>query len=134
MGWLKNLTGKKDTPPKTNGDGAPTDAKAEEGPKREFDRITGTGETVRILGDGTRGTIYELLDMSLGGFAATGYEGKLKGNQYLEFQFFGTKEGKDVEYDGFANVVRVKDGMLAVKFTPQPRLKRFMREYIEANK
>jgi len=128
MGWLKNLTGKKDAA--EGGDSA--EAKAEEGPKREFDRIEGTGETVRILGDGTRGTLYPLLDMSLGGFATSGYEGKLKGNQYLEFHFYGTKDGKDVECDGFANVVRVKDGMLAVKFTPQPRLKRFMREYIEA--
>jgi hypothetical protein len=127
MGWLKNLTGKKDGEAAEGGDAA-----AKPKPEREFERVKASGETVRILGDGTRGTKYDVLDMSLGGFAATGYDGNLKGNQYLEFQFFGVQDGKDVECEGFANVVRVKDGMLAVKFTPQPRLKRFMREYLDS--
>lgn len=132
MGWLKNLTGKKDDAEGAEGAAAGAEGAAADKPTREFERVKATGEMVRILGDGTRGTKYEVLDMSMGGFAAHGYDGNLKGNQYLEFEFYGTRDGKDVECDGFANVVRVKDGMLAVKYTPQPRLKRFMREYLDA--
>ena len=44
----------------------------------------------------------------------------------------GTMDGQPAEAEGFANVVRVKDEMLAAKFPPQPRLKAFLRDYIAA--
>jgi len=102
-------------------------------PQREFDRVTGSGETVEILIDNSgSGKPYELLDVSLGGFAITGYEGKLHGNQYFEFKFCGKKKDEPAEITGFANIVRVKNGMLAAKFTPQPRVKSFLRKYINS--
>ncbi len=118
MGWFSKITGggeKKDKP------------------EREFDRYTGTGETVEILVDNSgSGKPYELLDVSLGGFAIKGYEGTLHGNQYFEFKFCGRKLDAPAEISGFANIVRVKEGMLAAKFTPQPRIKAFLRDYINS--
>lgn len=97
-------------------------------PTREHDRIEGKGEHVLIL---PSSKTFNVLDFSLGGFCIKGYEGKLHGNQYLEFKFFGVKEGKDVKTEGFATVVRAKDGLLAVKFPPQPRLKQFFLDYLD---
>ncbi len=114
MSWFKKITG--------GGD---------DKPQREFDRYTGTGETIEILIDNSgSGKAYDLLDVSLGGFAIKGYDGPLHGNQYFEFKFCGTTDGKPAEISGFANIVRVKEGMLAAKFTPQPRVKTFLRAYI----
>jgi len=102
-------------------------------PPREFDRFTGSGETIEILIDNSgSGKPYDLLDVSLGGFAIKGYDGTLHGNQYFEFKFCGQKAGEPAEISGFANIVRVKEGMLAAKFTPQPRVKSFLRDYIQA--
>ncbi len=103
-------------------------------PPREHERYDAQGETMTLLQDsGADGKTYELLDVSMGGFAVRGYDGRLKGGQYFEFRFNGDMKGEDAKVDGFANIVRVKDGMLAAKFTPQPRLKTFFREYF-ANK
>ncbi|NQV98658.1 MAG: hypothetical protein HQ483_03080 [Rhodospirillales bacterium] len=111
---------------KISGGGSKTDK-----PPREFDRYTGSGETVEILIDNSgSGKSYELLDVSFGGFAIKGYEGTLHGNQYFEFKFCGKNAKGPAEITGFANIVRVKDGMLAAKFTPQPRVKSFLRDYI----
>lgn len=119
MGWFSKLTG---------GDGGSGD---KEKPQREFDRYTGAGETIEILIDNSgSGKPYDLLDVSLGGFAISGYEGTLHGNQYFEFKFCGSRDDKPAEIAGFANIVRVKNGMLAAKFTPQPRVKTFLRDYI----
>ena len=114
MAWFKKKEG---------GDGAP---------QREFDRVKCDGETLTLITEsGSDGLSYTLLDVSLGGFAITGYEGPLHGNQYFEFRFNG-ETGKGVAtIEGFANVVRVKDGMLAAKFTPQPKIKAFFRDYID---
>lgn len=99
-------------------------------PTREHERYEGQGETITVLQDsGADLGTYTLLDVSMGGFAVKGYEGRLKGGQYFEFRFNGDVKGETREVDGFANIVRVKDGMLAAKFTPQPRLKTFFREY-----
>lgn len=96
-------------------------------PERQSERIEGKGERVAIL---PQNKTYEILDFSLGGFCLTGYDGTLKGNQYFEFKFLGNKNGDVVEAEGFANVVRAKDDLLACKFPPQPRLKRFMADYL----
>lgn len=117
MSWFSKIGGgdKKDKPP------------------REFDRYTGSGETIEVLIDNSgSGKSYDLLDVSLGGFAIKGYDGPLHGNQYFEFKFCGQKNDAPAEITGFANIVRVKDGMLAAKFTPQPRVKSFLRDYIAA--
>ncbi len=118
MGWLSKLTG---------------GGNDQEKPQRQFDRYTGSGETIEILIDTSgSGKPYELLDVSLGGFAIKGYEGTLHGNQYFEFKFCGTTADGPAEITGFANIVRVKNGMLAAKFTPQPRVKSFLRDYISS--
>lgn len=83
-----------------------------------------------LIDNSGSGKSYELLDVSLGGFAITGYDGPLHGNQYFEFKFCGHLKDKPAEITGFANIVRVKEGMLAAKFTPQPRVKAFLRDYI----
>jgi len=98
-------------------------------PDRDDERIEADGESVSILPSKEK---YEVVDYSLGGFCVKGYEGKLRGKQYLEFRFFGNKGGEEVKADGVATVIRVKDGELAVKFPPQPRLKIFLKDY--ANK
>lgn len=99
-------------------------------PQREHERYEGQGETITVLQDsGADMGTYNLLDVSMGGFALNGYEGRLKGGQYFEFRFNGDINGEEAKVDGFANIVRVKDGMLAAKFTPQPRLKTFFRDY-----
>ncbi|OHC76531.1 MAG: hypothetical protein A3G18_13240 [Rhodospirillales bacterium RIFCSPLOWO2_12_FULL_58_28] len=101
---------------------------ADSKPVREHDRIEGKGEKVAIL---PSSKTFNVLDFSMGGFCIKGYDGKLHGNQYLEFKFFGAKDGKDVKTEGFATVVRAKDDFLAVKFTPQPRLKQFFLDYLD---
>ena len=99
-------------------------------PVREHERYESQGETITMLQDsGTDGETYDLLDVSMGGFAIKGYDGRLKGGQYFEFRFNGEVNGEQMTVEGFANIVRVKEGMLATKFTPQPRLKTFFREY-----
>lgn len=99
-------------------------------PVRADERYESQGETITLLQDtGDEGESYQMLDVSMGGFAVKGYEGRLKGGQYFEFRFNGNLEGEDAKVDGFANIVRVKDGMLAAKFTPQPRIKTFFRDY-----
>ncbi len=100
--------------------------------QREFDRVRCDGETLTMIDEsGSDGLSYQLLDVSLGGFAVSGYEGSLHGNQYFEFRFNGELDGTVQQIEGFANVVRVKEGMLAAKFTPQPRIKAFFRDYID---
>jgi len=117
MSWLKKITG--------------GDTKNEK-PKREFDRYAGQGEVVIVgVDDAGRGDEFPLLDVSHGGFAVKEYQGRLHGNMYFEFKFKGNIDGKSVDITGFANVVRVKDGMLAAKFPPQPKLKAFLRDYLE---
>jgi len=117
MSWLKKITG---------------GGKTQDKPPREFDRISGQGETVAVgIDDAGRGPEFTLLDVSLGGFAVKGYDGRLHGNMYFEFRFIGEINGESAEISGFANVVRVKDGMLAAKFTPQPKLKTFFLNYFE---
>jgi len=119
MSWLKKITGGDDS----GGDKG-------DGPKRQHERVECDGETLSVLDDaGRSGPEYEVLDVSMGGFAVTGYDGNLRGNQYFEFKLMGDIKGEAVEATGFANVVRVKDGKLAAKFTPQPRLKNFLRDY-----
>jgi hypothetical protein len=118
MSWLKKITG---------GD------KSKKAPPREFDRMASQGETVSVgVDDLGRGPEYQLLDVSLGGFAVKGYEGRLHGNMYFEFKFNGKIDEEAAEIMGFANVVRVKDGMLAAKFPPQPKLKAFFINYFES--
>ena len=108
--------------------------KKDKPPQREHDRYAGKGEKVEILiNNAESGKPYELLDVSMGGFALTGYDGNLHGNQYFEFKFCGETKGTPAEITGFANIVRVKEGMLAAKFTPQPLLKTFFRDYIQAS-
>jgi hypothetical protein len=115
MAWFKKSGDKKDS-----------------APQREFDRVKCDGETLTLITEsGSDGLSYELLDVSLGGFAITGYEGPLHGNQYFEFRFNGEEKSGSATIEGFANVVRVKDGMLAAKFTPQPKIKAFFRDYID---
>ncbi len=105
--------------------------KGNDGPQREFERIRCEDETMTLLTEsGSDGATFGLLDVSLGGFAITGYEGPLHGNQYFEFRFNGDLSGDTQHIEGFATVVRVKEGMLAAKFTPQPRIKAFFRDYI----
>ena len=105
--------------------------KGNDGPQREFERVRCEAETLTMITEsGSDGLTFQLLDVSLGGFAVTGYDGPLHGNQYFEFRFNGDLPGEDAQIEGFANVVRVKDGMLAAKFTPQPRIKAFFRDYI----
>jgi len=117
MSWLKKITG---------GD------KPQSKSPREFDRFPAQGETVAVgIDDAGRGPEFVLLDVSMGGFAVKGYEGRLHGNMYFEFKFIGDIAGEKAEVSGFANVVRVKDGMLAAKFTPQPKLRDFFRDYFE---
>lgn len=100
--------------------------------KREHVRHESKGEKVAMVNNGKASSrLYDLLDISIGGFCLTGYDGNLKGNQYFEFQLSAPIDGKDTKADGFATVVRVKDGKLAAKFTPQPRLKKFLRDYLE---
>ena len=101
--------------------------------QREFDRVKCETETMTMITEsGSDGPSFKLLDVSLGGFALTGYEGPLHGNQYFEFRFNGDMHEDDVHIEGFANVVRVKDDFLAAKFTPQPRIKAFFRDYIDS--
>ena len=116
MSWLKKFTG----------------ADGQDRPQREFERVTCTTETIEILIDHSAksGTPFKLLDFSLGGFAITGYEGPLRGNKYFEFKFCGELDDEAVEIKGFANVVRVNGDFLAAKFTPQPALKKFLKNYI----
>lgn len=100
---------------------------------REFDRVKCVTETMTMIDEsGTDGKSFKLLDVSIGGFALTGYEGPLHGNQYFEFRFNGDMDDKDVHIEGFANVVRVKDDFLAAKFTPQPKIKNFFQAYIDS--
>jgi hypothetical protein len=129
MAWFSKLTGgkEKEEKPQEKAEVAKPDA-----PQREFERFAGAGERVTMLQDGRAfGGSYEVRDLSLGGFAIGGYDGNLRGNQYFEFRFSCVKDGKPAEIDGFANVVRVKDGMLAAKYPPQPRLRAFVRDYLE---
>lgn len=106
--------------------------KGGDAPQREHDRVKCDGETLTLIDEsGADADTYPLLDVSLGGFAVSGYEGRLHGNQYFEFRFNGELDGDTPQVEGFANVVRVKDGMLAAKFTPQPRIKAFFRDYID---
>lgn len=101
--------------------------------KREFDRYVCDGETICFLEDsGDGGPPYLALDISFGGFAIKGYDGNLHGNQYFEFRFTAEKDGEPHLIEGFGSVVRVKDGMLAAKFTPQPRLKNQIRDFIDS--
>ncbi len=117
MSWLKKITG---------GDNK------QDKPQREFDRHPAQGETVAVgIDDAGRGPEFPLLDVSMGGFAVKDYEGRLHGNMYFEFRFIGSINGEVADVSGFANVIRVKNGMLAAKFTPQPRLKIFLRDYLE---
>jgi len=119
MSWFNKLTG--------GGDKQPDSKTA-----RQFDRHKGQGEKVAIgVDDAGRGPEFTLLDVSLGGFAVTGYEGRLRGGQYFEFNFIGELDGKPAEIMGFANVVRVKESMLCAKFKGPPRLKAFFENYFE---
>jgi hypothetical protein len=107
-------------------------AKADGAVNREHDRVRCDSETMTMITEsGSDGLDYVLLDVSLGGFAMTGYEGPLHGNQYFEFRFNGELDNSETKVEGFATVVRVKDGMLAAKFTPQPRIKAYFRDYID---
>lgn len=107
------------------------DDKKKEKPQRQHDRVACDGETITIIWeDGGDGPSFPALDISLGGFAVSGYDGKLHGNQYFEFRFNGTIDEETASVEGFANVVRVKDGMLAAKFPSQPKLKAFIVNYI----
>jgi len=118
MSWFKKLTG--------GGDGKKPDGKA----ARQFDRYKGQGEKIAIgVDDMGRGPTYNLLDVSLGGFAVNGYEGRLRGGQYVEFNFIGELEGQPAEIMGFANVVKVKGDMLCAQFKGPPRLKGFFENY-----
>ncbi len=106
--------------------------KADGAKQREHDRVSCDGETLTLITEsGSDGLSFKLLDVSLGGFAITGYEGPLHGNQYFEFRFNGELGDGIATIEGFANVVRVKEGMLAAKFTPQPKIKAFFRNYID---
>ena len=116
MSFFSKLTGSKDK------------AKKQQTQKRLHERVQSKGEFVRILPSRKD---YQLLDYSLGGFCIGNYDGRLKGNQYLEFKFCGLKDGEDVNVEGVAAVVRAKDELLAVKFPPQPKLKKFLRNYID---
>ena len=102
--------------------------KKQQKPVRLHDRIKAEGEFVRIFPSNKD---YTLLDYSLGGFCVGNYDGRLKGNQYLEFKFHGQKDGEELKIEGVAAVVRAKGEMLAVKFPPQPKLKKFLRNYVE---
>ncbi|MBT6094769.1 MAG: PilZ domain-containing protein [Rhodospirillaceae bacterium] len=108
------------------------DDKKDGAKQRQHDRVQCDGEVLTLITEsGSDGLSFELLDVSLGGFAITGYEGPLHGNQYFEFRFNGELGSGEVTIEGFANVVRVKNGMLAAKFTPQPKIKAFFRNYID---
>lgn len=129
MSWLSKLTGGKP------GEEKPAEEKPAEAPAagtgREHERYQGKGERLRILEEpGPDPVGYELGDISMGGFRIVGYVGKLHGNQYVEFVLTAERDGKTVTCEGFANVVRVKDDFLAAKFTPQPRVKRFLEEVL----
>lgn len=120
MGWFK----RKDTP--EGGKGS-----VEQQPQRQHERYEGKGEKVLLIGDRScpkEG--YALRDVSLGGLAINDYGGALRGGQYLEFRLTVNMDGNDKKVEGFGNVVRVTDTFLACKFPPQPRLKKFLREYL----
>ncbi len=107
------------------------DDKKKKQPERAHDRVECHGETISIIWEaGGDGPSYPALDISLGGFAVSGYDGNLHGNQYFEFRFNGSLNNEEASVEGFANVVRVKNGMLAAKFPTQPRLKAFITNYI----
>lgn len=122
MGWFS----------KKKEDAAPADAAKPAGEQqREFQRYEGQGERVILVGDrACPKEGYELRDVSLGGLAINKYDGALRGGQYLEFRLTVEKDGKSKTAEGFANVVRVTDTFLACKFPPQPKLKKFLREYL----
>ena len=122
MSWFSKLKGGD-----AKGDGG-KDAGSETN-VREHERVIGVEATVAIL-DHNVNVRYAVADVSEGGFRLSGYDGILKGNQYFEFRLFGSLNGENVEVDAIANVVRVKDGFLAAKFPPQPRLRTFLRDFI----
>lgn len=128
MAWFKK--GGDDKPEGAATADAPAPAPTPGG-DREHARFVGKGERLMILqDDSSPGTEHDVADLSEGGFRISGYEGSHKGNQYFEFKLSVIIDGTTRETTGFANVVRVKDGFLAAKFTPQARLKQFLRDYL----
>jgi hypothetical protein len=96
--------------------------------EREFERVAAAESTVTIL---STGKTYPVNDISLGGLSINGYDGQLHSNQYFQFKFVGVKNGRPVEAEGMATVVRVKNDHLAAKFPPQPRLRSFLRDFFD---
>lgn len=130
MAWFKKS---EDDKPASAVAEAPAPAPAAApGSGREHARFVGKGERLMILqDDSSPGPEYEIADLSEGGCRISGYDGSHKGNQYFEFKLSVIVDGATRETIGFANVVRVKDGFLAAKFTPQARLKQFLRDYLD---
>ena len=99
--------------------------------QRAHERYAGQGETVTMLRDGrATSKVFDLVDVSEGGFCISGVEDPMKSGQYFEFRLTGLNEKGKPEADGFATVVRAFDSKLACKFPPQPRLKKFLRDYL----
>lgn len=120
MAFFDKLLGKGDDAPKKGSD------------QRVHERFPANGERVTMLRDG-RATqhAFDLQDMSEGGFCLKGYDGEMKAGQYFEFRLTGAPDRGAPEADGFATVVRgFGEDKLACKFPPQPRLKKFMRDYL----
>lgn len=103
----------------------------EEDNRRQEDRFEATGETVNfLLTDGSPGVEFTLTDISVGGFRVDKYQGPLTGGQYFEMRFVGELDGKKVTFDAFATCVRVTEVFMAAQFTPQPKVKTFLRDYL----
>ena len=120
MGLFDKITGK--------GDGD----KPKGGNQRAHERHPAQGERVTMLNNGkATDQGYELVDISEGGFCLGGYEGKMRSGQYFEFRLTGAPDKGAPEAEGFAEIVRVFDTKAACKFPPQPRLKKFLRDYLD---
>ena len=100
----------------------------EDGDGREHERIRLQDEKVRIYGEE-----FPLGDLSLGGMCVNDYaDDATKVNQYFEFVIEVQKDGKSEEYRGHAQVARLGDDFMGVKFTkPQPELEFSVSRYLE---
>jgi len=95
---------------------------------REHERFRASDEKVRIYGEE-----FPLGDLSMGGMCVNDYnDDATKVNQYFEFVIEVHKEGETEEYRGHAQVARLGDDFMGVKFTkPQPELEFSVTRYLE---
>ncbi len=97
--------------------------------RRQHERIPSKGCTVRIDSQ-----IYEILDVSLGGFTFGPDRDMLIPNQrfYFELRFHGDPPAPPVRADGM--VVRVSGGIVAAKFfLPLTTTQRLIAEFVARN-